>query len=138
MNFIDSSVLIAAMVSSETFHSACKSLITNRQSAMYGHGLAETFSTLTGGRKGFRLAITTAVEILVEDFAPCLHLTTLTPVEALRAMRDCQLRGVQGGAIYDYLHLIAARKGKAKRFYTLNVTNFLAIHRTGDPEIVHP
>jgi len=41
-------------------------------------------------------------------------------------------------AIYDYLHLVAARKAKAARFYTLNVTNFTAIHRPGDPEIEHP
>jgi hypothetical protein len=45
---------------------------------------------------------------------------------------------VRGGGIYDYLHLVAARKAKAARIYTLNLSNFRAIYRPGDPEIVHP
>lgn len=36
------------------------------------------------------------------------------------------------------LHLVAARKAKAARLYTLNVANFRSFHRPGDPEIVHP
>ncbi len=33
---------------------------------------------------------------------------------------------------------IAARKGKASRFYTLNGSNFRAFQRDGDPEILSP
>jgi len=47
-------------------------------------------------------------------------------------------RGVRGGAIYDYLHLVAARKSGAKKFYTLNLSDFLSFHRPGDPEILAP
>jgi len=49
-----------------------------------------------------------------------------------------QNRGVRGGGIYDYLHLAAARKAKAGRIYTLNLSNFRALYRPGDPEIAHP
>ncbi|MCX6880214.1 MAG: hypothetical protein NTW21_41385 [Verrucomicrobia bacterium] len=57
---------------------------------------------------------------------------------ALDSYAEAPDRGVRGGAIYDYLHLVAARKGGATRLYTLNVTDFQAFQRPGDPEIVHP
>ncbi|MCA1962677.1 MAG: hypothetical protein LDL31_01885, partial [Prosthecobacter sp.] len=69
---------------------------------------------------------------------PLLSVTALTPTEMLRAMRDAQSRGVRGGGIFDYLHLVAARKAKAARLFTLNLSNFQAIYRPGDPAIVHP
>jgi hypothetical protein len=58
--------------------------------------------------------------------------------ETIRAMHEVQSRGVRGGGIYDYLHLVAARKAKARRIYTLNVSDFRAFYRAGDPVIAHP
>jgi predicted nucleic acid-binding protein len=138
VDFIDTSVLVAAIVASETDHPACDQLIDRGNLGFYVHGLAEAFSTLTGGRKALRLSPQQAAEIVEADYVPYLHITTLTPGEALAAMRDCHSRGVQGGAIFDYLHLVAARKGKAARLYTLNTSNFQAFHRADDPQIVRP
>lgn len=92
----------------------------------HGHALTETFSTLTGGALGMRLPATTAAAILRDNLAPRMEIIHLTR------------RGIRGGAIYDYLHLAAARKAGAARLYTLNLSDFLAFHRSGDPEIVHP
>jgi hypothetical protein len=36
-------------------------------------------------------------------------------------MRNSQMVGARGGAIFDMLHLQAARRGAAKRILTLNV-----------------
>jgi predicted nucleic acid-binding protein len=36
------------------------------------------------------------------------------------------------------LHLAAARKAKCDTLYTLNVSDFVAFHRDGDPEIKRP
>lgn len=138
MDFIDTSVLVAAAVASEPHHAACSRLLDRGEVGFYVHGLAEFFSTLTGGRKAFRLSSQQAAEVLENDYVPWLQITTLTPGETLRGMRECQLRGVQGGAIFDYLHLVAARKSKAGRFYTLNGSNFRAFQRDGDPEILSP
>ena len=80
----------------------------------------------------------TASKFLEEHFVPRLTITSLTPSEMLRAMRDAQRHGVRGGGIFDYLHLVAARKAKASRIYTLNLSNFRAFYRPGDPEIMHP
>ncbi|MGV3662679.1 MAG: hypothetical protein ACO1TE_21020 [Prosthecobacter sp.] len=131
-------MLVAAMVATEAFHDACDALMDRQNMGVYSHGLAETFSTLTGGKKSFRMSSTQAALILDEDYLPCLAVIDLTPAEMLRAMREAEARGVRGGAIFDYLHLVAARKAGAERLYTLNISNFLAFHRPGDPEIVHP
>lgn len=126
------------MVATEPFHIECDALLNRKALAAYSHVLAETFSTLTGGRKAFRLPAAVTAAVLEEDYVPDLTITTLTPTEMLRAMREAEARGVRGGAIFDFLHLVAARKAKAVRFYTLNISDFRAIHRSGDPEIVHP
>lgn len=136
--FIDTSVLVAAIIESEDFHQPCRAIVAEGTSHIYSHGITETFSTLTGGKKNFRISAAVTAELLEEHFVPRLSVTSLTPTEMLRAMRDAESRGVRGGGIFDYLHLVAARKAKAARFYTLNISIFRAFHRAGDPEIVHP
>jgi predicted nucleic acid-binding protein len=137
-DLIDTSVLVAAMIVSEPYHAECRPLVVSGECRLYLHGIAEAFNTLTGGRKAFRLPASTAAELLEEHFVPKLTIVTLTVTETLRAMREAESRGVRGGAIFDYLHLVAARKAKAAKLYTLNVSNFVAFHRAGDPEIVRP
>ncbi len=136
--FIDTSVLVAAVVATESFHTECDALFNGKELGIYAHGIAETFSTLTGGRKPFRMPAALAASVIEEDYVPDLSISTLTPTEMLRAMREAEARGVRGGAIFDFLHLVAARKAKATRFYTLNIAHFLAFYRAGDPEIMHP
>ncbi|MES2598501.1 MAG: PIN domain-containing protein [Verrucomicrobiota bacterium] len=136
--FIDTSVLVAAIVATEAFHDECDALLDQAGAGIFNHGLAETFSTLTGGRKPFRMSAADTADILEKDYAPFLALHNLTPTDTLRAMREAESRGVRGGAIFDFLHLAAARKAKARQFYTLNISHFRAFHRPGDPEIIHP
>lgn len=142
MAFLDSSIPIAAMVTSEDHHQACFDLLAKPGSetelGIFSHGFAECFSTLTGGRRGIQMSADIVAVILKEDYRPKVLPVGLEADEMLLAMRDAQSRGVRGGGIYDYLHLVAARKAKAARIYTLNIRNFEACHRPGDPEIVHP
>ena len=136
--FIDTSVLVAAIVGTEDYHRECDALMDSGELGMFAHGLAETFSILTSGRRKLQMTADAASELIEQDFLPLLSVTSLTPTEMMRAMLDAQSRGVRGGGIYDYLHLVAARKAKAARIYTLNLSNFRALYRPGDPEIVHP
>ena len=94
--FIDTSVLVAAIIESEDYHQPCRVLVAKGQPHIYSHGVAETFSTLTGGKKNFRLSAALAAELLDEHFVPRLSVTTLTPTEMLRAMRGAESRGVRG------------------------------------------
>jgi predicted nucleic acid-binding protein len=135
---IDSSIVVAALFHAEQHHAACLRLMETSAPTLYAHGLVEVFSTMTGGRAALKIPPRQAADLIAEDIVPALDITTLTATEMVRAMTESALRGIQGGAIYDFLHLVAARKAKADRLYTLNVSHFRAFHRADDPEIVHP
>jgi predicted nucleic acid-binding protein len=135
---LDTSVIVAALDGSDPDHPACRKLLLSEKFAAFSHALTETFSTLTGGRLGIRISSSVAASILREKVAPRLAIISLTESELLACYENAEARGVRGGAVYDYLHLAAAKSAGAPRIYTLNVTDFRAIHRPGDPQIVHP
>jgi hypothetical protein len=45
-------------------------------------------------------------------------------VDYQQVMRNSRAVGARGGAIFDMLHLQAARRGAAKRILTINVRHF--------------
>ena len=132
---LDSSILIAALVTAEARHEACHALLDEQEVNIYCHALVETFGTLTGGRLGYRVSSGMAAELIEKSILPWVKVIQLSPKELIGAFHDAQSRGARGGAIYDYLHLAAAKKAGTERFYTLNLSDFTAIHRPGDPEI---
>lgn len=135
---IDTSVLVAAIYAEELHHEACSDLLDQGGLALYSHGINETFSTLTGGRQSIRMSPDTAMSLLENDYLPGLTLVTLPLNRQLAALREAERRGVRGGAVFDYMHLVAARYAKAPRLYTLNLSDFQAFRREGDPEILSP
>lgn len=135
---LDSTVLVAALIESEMHHAECAALLDQRGNRIYAHGLTETFAFLTGGRAGHRIAPETAAILIERSIIPSLEIVSLAGSDIRAALKETQRRGVRGGAIYDYLHLAAARKARAERLYTLNVADFQSFHRTGDPVILHP
>jgi predicted nucleic acid-binding protein len=135
---LDSSVIVSALCAGDPDHDACRKVLLAHRPTVLAHAFAETFSTLTGGRLGFRVPASDAAKLLRQRIAPKLSNIPLDESDLLTAFEEAELRGVRGGAIYDYLHLVAARKAGAKRFYTLNLSDFLSFHRPGDPEILLP
>jgi predicted nucleic acid-binding protein len=135
---LDSSVIVAALDTLQPFHRECLDLLRQPGLHARAHALAESFSTLTGGRLSVRMSADNVVRALKQTILPRVTILHLTAEEYLSAMGEAQSRGIRGGAIYDYLHLVAARKSGAERLYTLNVSDFRSFHRAGDPEIVHP
>jgi predicted nucleic acid-binding protein len=136
---IDSSVLVAAMNQAQSSHQACLQILTKSEDEnhAYHHALLETFSSLTGGRLGFR-ACADAVAARLQEMKSDLTVIHLDTDEILTGLANARKHGVRGGAVYDYMHLVAARKAKAEVLYTLNVSDFEALHRDGDPKIVRP
>ena len=135
---LDSSVIVSALCDGNPDHDACRKVLLAGRHSVLAHAFAETFSTLTGGRLGFRLPASAAADLLSKRIVPKLRNITLDADDLLAAFGEAEARGVRGGAIYDYLHLVAARKAGAKRFYTLNLGDFHSFHRPGDPEILSP
>jgi hypothetical protein len=56
MDFIDAAILDAAILTTERAHEACGQLLDSGGFGMYQHRVAESCSTLTGGRQSLRLA----------------------------------------------------------------------------------
>lgn len=135
---LDSSIIVSALCSGDPDHEACRKVLLACRNSIFNHALTETFSTLTGGRMGFRVPTSDAANLLRQHVLPKLRSATLDADDLLAAFDEAEARGVRGGAIYDYLHLFAARKSGAKRFFTLNLSDFLSFHRPGDPEVLAP
>lgn len=87
------------------------------------HALAEVFSTLTGGRLGFRYGPGDAAALVREISAP-LRFVELDGGETLQALAAAEQRGVRGGRVHDWLHARAANKAGVAELLTDNQTDF--------------
>jgi predicted nucleic acid-binding protein len=135
---LDSSVIIAALDPADSDFTCCSTLLRQPGCVVYLHALNETFSTLTGGVLKSRVPPDLAAELIRERVVDTASIIVLERADVVEAHREARARGVRGGAIYDYMHLVAARKAGAEALYTLNTSDFLAFRRDGDPEIRRP
>ena len=87
------------------------------------HTLAEMFSTLTGGRLGFRYCPEDATAIIREVTA-AMNFVELDAEEVFAALDRAQKRGVRGGNVHGLIHAAAARKAGVKELLTDNFTDF--------------
>ena len=136
--FLDTSVILASLDPDEVHHAACDRIVSAGGNKAYVHALAETFSILTGGRHGRRLNASTAAALIEQSVLPYVQALTLTGKDMMAALVECESRGVRGGAIYDWLHLAAARKAGAEVLITLDLREFQSLARPGDPRIEMP
>jgi hypothetical protein len=87
------------------------------------HTLAEAFSTLTGGRLGFRYLPDDAAAML-QELAGGMNFVDLSAAETLSALEAAQQSGVRGGLVHDWLHACAAAKAGVSILLTDNGTDF--------------
>ena len=135
---LDTSVVIASLDADEPHHEACDRLLSLGRHRLFAHALAETFSILTGSRMGRRLGPATAAELIESAVLPHVELVHLTGHETMIALAEAPRRGARGGAVYDWLHLAAARKARVEALITLDRRDFEALIRPGDPDVRTP
>ncbi len=113
------------MVQEEEHHGAAlKALAGTADGFTSTHAIAETFATLTSGRLDVQLTPNEAAEVIDANVIRRLKVLDLGLADYQQAMLDSQTVGARGGAIFDLLHLQAARRGSAKRILTINVRHF--------------
>ena len=134
-HFLDTSVLLASLDPDEPNHVACDRLVASGGHGVYVHALAETFSILTGGKQGRRLSAALAARLIQDSVLPYVRAEALSGPEMTLVLAECESRGVRGGAIYDWLHLAAARNAGAEALVTLDQRDFRSFARPGDPRI---
>lgn len=133
MTFLDTGILVGAVLQRHPEHDACLEALEESEAPFTdAHALAETFATLTGF---YRVPVAAAAELT-------LALRSIVTVEPLaladyeQAIGEAQRRGVMGGGIYDSLHATFARRKGAKRIVTRNPSHFA--HAAPDLEILTP
>lgn len=136
--YLDSSIVVASLLAGQNYHSESLKLLETGNASISQHGLLETFATLTGGKLGFRVPAEVVTELITTTVLPKTETIQLTTDEVVAAFVEAKKHGVRGGAVYDYIHLIAARKANATKLYTLNLSDFVALCRKGDPEVLAP
>ena len=136
--YLDSSVLVASLMPDDPDHAACDALLNQAGNWTIPHAMNETFATLTGGKLGMKVDADVAAKMIRESIVPCMTFVEISVDEILAAQSNARKQGVRGGGVYDYMHLVAARKVKADILYTINLGDFHHLHREGDPEIRRP
>lgn len=117
----DSSALVEAC-----FEEEARAALVKAGGFTRTHSFAEVFSTLTGGRLGFRSQAEDAAKIC-REFAEDLDCVELSLPETLAALDQARRHGVRGGHVHDFLHVVAARKAGADKIYTLNLDDFRSL-----------
>jgi hypothetical protein len=87
------------------------------------HALVETFSTLTGGKLGFRYLPDDAAA-LIREISGGMNFIELDATETMAALETAQRCGVRGGRVHDWLHARAATKAQATELLTDNFADF--------------
>lgn len=118
LTYWDSSALLLAL-SDDTL----RDRITGDSSITRGHSIAELFSTLTGGRLGFRISPSDAANQILE-LASDIRFISLDSKTVLKALNTAERCGVRGGRVHDFLHAIAAREAGAKEILTADKNDF--------------
>lgn len=90
------------------------------------HSLAEMFSTLTGGRLGFRFEPDKAAE-MINRLTRNLNFVELSADETKQALSQARKKGVRGGQVHDWLHVVAAKKAGVKKLLTNNLSDFQSL-----------
>lgn len=136
--YLDSSILVSSLLPDDPDYPACDALMGQAGIWTSPHALNETFATLTGGRLGTRIDADFAARMIRESIRPCVQFVELTVDDILDAQAQARQQGVRGGAVYDYMHFIAAKKVGADKIITINVSDFQCLSREGDPEVERP
>ncbi len=103
MTFLDTRILVGAVLKSHAEHEACLAAIEDSTRPFTNaHALAETFSALTG----FYKVPTDAATELTSSLRNSVAVEALTLTDYETAIREARSRGVMGGGIYDSLHVL--------------------------------
>ena len=133
MTFLDTGILVGALLEKHPEHDACLEAFESSQAPFTdAHALAETFATLTG----FYKVPVAAAEELTLGLKDLLAVETLLLEDYEKAIGEARRRGVMDGGIYDALHATFARRKGAKRIITRSPSHFS--HAAPDLEILTP
>ncbi len=133
MTFLDTGIMVGAVLKSHPEHSACLSALEDFERPFTNaHALAETFATLSGF---YKVPTEVAAELTL-SLRDTVEVEELGLADYETAIKEARSRGVMGGGIYDSLHATFARRKRALQIVTRNPSHFE--HVAPDIEILTP
>lgn len=127
---VDSSVIVAALVADDSGHVVASRWIADEQEAgtrlfISDHTLAEVYASITKGRyDATKLSEREARDVIVAFIGLFEGVIPTGPRDYLKAIDACVERGLRSGAVYDAIHLRAARRERIRRVVTFNGKHF--------------
>jgi predicted nucleic acid-binding protein len=121
--YLDSTVLVSLLYAQSRFKAAADAALAAAagQAFTSTHALVETYRTLTT----LKLPIPPrAARQLVIGLAAAIRTVEISRPVYTAALAEVARQGLAGPIIYDAVHCLAARAGKAKRVVTRNPTHF--------------
>src|SRR5438552_17305035 len=98
MTFLDTEIIVAAVLESHPEHVACFSALQDSERPFTNaHALTETFATLTG----FYKVPTEAAAELTLGLREMVRVEPLSLADYVTAISEARQRGVMAGGIYD-------------------------------------
>ena len=130
--FLDTSVLVAAVVTKHEHHARAFPILDRVQTGknegfVSAHGLAEMYSVLTKLPPPFRHTPEQALLSIEENVVKHFKITSLAASDYTVLIREAALSGIQGGTIYDAVLLKGASKSGAEKIWTLNLKHFQSV-----------
>ncbi len=128
MNALDSSIIVAALLSWHDKHDAAARAVERALGSKGGmvipsQALFESYAVMTRLPAPFRLAPADALKLLVENFA-ATRLLTLKAQSVWPLLRRLATSELGGGLTYDAIILEAAVDGGATQLLTLNERDY--------------
>lgn len=141
--YFDTNIVVADAVEEHEGHDRAVSLIQEAQRRRWtlfisAHGLAEIYAVLTGTPFSHRISPAEAWLILQENIFQLFEIQSLSRADYTEVARNCAALGLAGGAIFDALHIQAARKANCARIYTFDADDFRRIAPDLRDRIVAP
>jgi len=121
--YLDSTVLVSLLYAQSRFKAAADAALAAAGGEAFTstHALVETYRTLTT----LKLPVPPrAARELVAGREPTLRITAISRQVYSDALAEAARQGLAGSIIYDAVHCLAARAGKAKRIVTRNASHF--------------
>lgn len=130
--FLDTNVLIAAMVQKHAAHERALAVLERVQNGtdaglVSAHSLAELYGILTKLPPPWRHAPEQALITIQENVLGYFDIISLDGADYRALIREAALAGIQGGTIYDAVLLKSAGKAAVDQIYTLNLKYFAAV-----------
>lgn len=141
--FLDTSVVVAALIEGHPQHARCLPFLAKARSGrdpvhVASHSLAEAYSVLTTLPLRPRLSPAAAWRLLSEGVERHARLVVLSASDVEDVVRRCSELELPGGIVYDALIARAAVKARADRLVTLNARDFLRAWPEGAGIVTEP